>query len=205
VLCRPPPCSLGSLPPQIVNERFWIPAWPLLELIQGTGRVLRRDVAIIKAFALDIIQRRRKQLAAEEAAAAAAGGGGGGVRDQGPVVSSSSSSSSADVVSGGSDVAAGGEVARDLLSLFMTVRGPDGKPLSTQQLIDTVINFIIAGRDTTAQVGCGVAGWSYCFVRWYTKLCWASTAHDMVCVVLVHDFVVILTGCAGPQHHTCEV
>jgi len=171
---RSPPCS--SLH-QITAERFWLPAWPLLERLQGTDRVLCRDVAVIKAFALDIIQRRRKQLAAEEAAAGGGGGGGGDrARDQGPVVSSSSS---ADVVAGGSDVAVGGEVARDLLSLFMTARGPDGHPLSTQQLTDTVINFIIAGRDTTAQVGIWGGGgrlWSQTFMRGCTMSCRASLA-----------------------------
>ena len=131
------------LPRQIVNERFWLPAWPLIERLNGTGRVLSRDVATIRTFALNIIEQRRKQLAAETAAA--------GGRDQGPVVAPSSSGSSS--VGADADVSPASEPARDLLSLFMAAKGPNGKPLSTQQLIDTVINFIIAGRDTTAQVG----------------------------------------------------
>lgn len=44
------------------------------------------------------------------------------------------------------------DAAADLLSLFMAAKGPDGKPFSDKQLSDAVINFIIAGRDTTAQV-----------------------------------------------------
>ena len=43
----------------------------------------------------------------------------------------------------------------DLLSLFMAATTPDGCPMSEDQLVDTVFNFIIAGRDTTAQVGKG--------------------------------------------------
>lgn len=120
-----------------------------MEWLNGTGRTLRANVATIKSFALHIIEQRRKQLAAEAAAAAG--------KDQGPIQSASDSDS--DVASNGA-ASAGGmsdaeEGARDLLSLFMAAKGPDGKPLSTQQLIDTVINFIIAGRDTTAQVGVG--------------------------------------------------
>jgi cytochrome P450 len=35
----------------------------------------------------------------------------------------------------------------------MRAKDADGKPLSDKQLEDTVIQFITAGRDTTAQVG----------------------------------------------------
>ncbi|KAI8139710.1 cytochrome P450 [Fennellomyces sp. T-0311] len=44
----------------------------------------------------------------------------------------------------------GGEY-KDLLSRFMAARNPQGEPLSDKELRDTVLNFIIAGRDTTAQ------------------------------------------------------
>ncbi|KAF9965338.1 hypothetical protein BGZ70_005028 [Mortierella alpina] len=40
---------------------------------------------------------------------------------------------------------------KDLLQLFMDMDGDDGKPLSDEMLKDLVLNFIIAGRDTTAQ------------------------------------------------------
>jgi cytochrome P450 len=158
---------------QIVNERFWLPGWQILELLNGTGSTLRSNVATIKAFALDIVQQRRKQLAAAAGAVA-----GSKCRDQGlpaqPIRSAGSPEDTSDVAADNSTpaaaaaaaaAAAGGggggvtelgvdaEGAKDLLSLFMEVPGPDGKPLNTQQLIDTVINFIIAGRDTTAQVG----------------------------------------------------
>ncbi|KAJ3308867.1 Protein kinase alk2 [Boothiomyces sp. JEL0838] len=43
-------------------------------------------------------------------------------------------------------------VARnDLLSLFMNYKSEEGSPLTDDQLIDHVLNFLIAGRDTTAQ------------------------------------------------------
>ncbi|KAG0006211.1 hypothetical protein BGZ80_002534 [Entomortierella chlamydospora] len=40
---------------------------------------------------------------------------------------------------------------KDLLQLFMDLTDDDGQPLSDDMLIDSVLNFIIAGRDTTAQ------------------------------------------------------
>ena len=44
-----------------------------------------------------------------------------------------------------------GEEYRDLLSRFMAARNPEGELLNDKELRDTVLNFIIAGRDTTAQ------------------------------------------------------
>ncbi|KAI9255264.1 cytochrome P450 [Phascolomyces articulosus] len=44
----------------------------------------------------------------------------------------------------------GGEY-KDLLSRFMNAKNENDEPLSNEELRDTVLNFIIAGRDTTAQ------------------------------------------------------
>lgn len=41
---------------------------------------------------------------------------------------------------------------RDLLSRFMDARNENNQPLNDKELRDMVLNFIIAGRDTTAQV-----------------------------------------------------
>ncbi|KAI8150428.1 cytochrome P450 [Fennellomyces sp. T-0311] len=40
---------------------------------------------------------------------------------------------------------------RDLLTRFMNARNPQGQLLNDKELRDTILNFIIAGRDTTAQ------------------------------------------------------
>ncbi|KAI1314681.1 hypothetical protein EDD11_001893, partial [Mortierella claussenii] len=40
---------------------------------------------------------------------------------------------------------------KDLLQLFMDLKGDDGESLSDDMLKDSILNFIIAGRDTTAQ------------------------------------------------------
>ena len=41
--------------------------------------------------------------------------------------------------------------SNDLMSLFMNYKDEDGRTLTESQLVDQVINFLIAGRDTTAQ------------------------------------------------------
>lgn len=46
---------------------------------------------------------------------------------------------------------ANGEEHRDLLSRFMNARNAKGEPLNNDELRDIVLNFVIAGRDTTAQ------------------------------------------------------
>jgi cytochrome P450 len=46
---------------------------------------------------------------------------------------------------------------RDLLDLFMAAKTEEGDPLNDAQLRDVVLNFIIAGRDTTAQA----LSWSF--------------------------------------------
>ena len=44
-----------------------------------------------------------------------------------------------------------GHKYKDLLSQFMAARNPEGNKLGDTELRDAVLNFIIAGRDTTAQ------------------------------------------------------
>ncbi|KAI8137496.1 cytochrome P450 [Fennellomyces sp. T-0311] len=46
---------------------------------------------------------------------------------------------------------AAGEVHKDLLSHFMKAKNQHNEPLNSQELRDIILNFIIAGRDTTAQ------------------------------------------------------
>ncbi|KAG1056053.1 hypothetical protein G6F43_002031 [Rhizopus delemar] len=52
---------------------------------------------------------------------------------------------------------AAGEIHTDLLSRFMDARNNKGDPLSNDELRDIVLNFVIAGRDTTAQA----LSWSF--------------------------------------------
>ncbi|ORZ03610.1 cytochrome P450 [Syncephalastrum racemosum] len=46
---------------------------------------------------------------------------------------------------------ANGEEHKDLLSRFMNAKNANGQPLNNDELRDIVLNFVIAGRDTTAQ------------------------------------------------------
>ncbi|CAO3638135.1 unnamed protein product [Cunninghamella blakesleeana] len=46
---------------------------------------------------------------------------------------------------------AAGEQCKDLLSRFMETHNENGEPLNDKELRDCIMNFIIAGRDTTAQ------------------------------------------------------
>ncbi|KAJ1556273.1 hypothetical protein HK405_003568 [Cladochytrium tenue] len=113
-----------------VMSRFYTPLWWLLELVSPAAHAYRRHLATIKSFGRTIVQERLAKL--ESAAVAADAGGSGG--DDGPAGGNKS----------------GGEA--DLLSFLM--RSPDpisGQPPSPDQLVDYVINFIFAGRDTTAQ------------------------------------------------------
>jgi cytochrome P450 len=56
-----------------------------------------------------------------------------------------------DVIKERRSQANGNKDRKDLLSLFMEFTNNEGNPLTDEQLVDQVINFIIAGRDTTAQ------------------------------------------------------
>jgi cytochrome P450 len=48
-------------------------------------------------------------------------------------------------------IAEDSEPKNDILSRFMETRNHHNQPLSNKELRDIVLNFIIAGRDTTAQ------------------------------------------------------
>ncbi|CDS07716.1 hypothetical protein LRAMOSA01665 [Lichtheimia ramosa] len=56
-----------------------------------------------------------------------------------------------DVIEGRRAQLAKGEVHHDLLSRFMNALNEHGEELSNTELRDIVLNFVIAGRDTTAQ------------------------------------------------------
>ncbi|KAI8369967.1 cytochrome P450 [Blakeslea trispora] len=49
------------------------------------------------------------------------------------------------------EIAKGNSPKKDLLSRFMNFKSEKGESLNDEELRDTILNFIIAGRDTTAQ------------------------------------------------------
>jgi cytochrome P450 len=129
---------------QICVERLVSPGWRLTELFNGKRATLNACCDVVHSFAMNIIQQRRQQMAEQAAARPkAAAGPAAGTTDNG------SADGSAEVSVKSREE---GDSAQDLLSLFMESTGVDGRALNDKELMDTVINFIIAGRDTTAQV-----------------------------------------------------
>ncbi|KAJ1540939.1 hypothetical protein HK405_010993 [Cladochytrium tenue] len=130
-----------------VMSRFYTPSWWLFELVSPAAHAFRLHLATIESLSRAIIHER---IAKFESAADA------GDSNDGP----------------GGDNKSGGEA--DLLS-FLT-RSPDpilGQPPSPDQLVDCVINFIFAGRDTTAQAF-SRAFWCCTATRWLAMRCWRS-------------------------------
>eukprot|EP00775_Hariotina_reticulata_P011335 gene11335-11485_t len=151
----------------VLNERFWLPAWPLVELISGRAFTVSRDIRAVKRFAVNIIKQRQALMAKEAAAAAPATAS---ITLNGSQQLSSSKQDLPHLERAGGAaqeaLADEGAVPRDLLSLFMEATGPDSKPLTNRELIDTVLNFIIAGRDTTAQA----LSWTFYLLMQHPKV-----------------------------------
>ncbi|KAG0199101.1 hypothetical protein BGX28_007555 [Mortierella sp. GBA30] len=97
-----------------ISGRFMTPLWRLKDWWTGNGAQVRKDVKVVREFALEIIQKRRQQQHEKQ-----------GDQQQKPR-------------------------NKDLLQLFMDL-SDEGEALSDDMLIDSVLNFVIAGRDTTAQ------------------------------------------------------
>jgi len=166
---------------RLANRRFWLPLWRLVELATGDAARVRRDVRLVRAFAEGIVRQRRALMAkegeggeGEEAAGAAAssslprravvhahaGGDGNGGEEAaaaaaveketasrpdlltlfmrpGALASSSAARSDSPTEAAAAAAAAGG--------------GGGGGDLTDAEVVDAVLNFIIASRDTTAQ------------------------------------------------------
>ncbi|KAF6260759.1 cytochrome P450 [Scenedesmus sp. NREL 46B-D3] len=134
----------------ICVERLTSPGWRLTELLNGKRTTLNACCAVIHDFATDIIQQRRQLLADHDSALSRAA-----VSPAGPDAGAGTASPATGAADAAADMSVKGQGAdggaQDLLSLFMKSKNADGQLLSDKQLVDTVINFIIAGRDTTAQ------------------------------------------------------
>ncbi|KAF9092869.1 Protein kinase alk2 [Mortierella sp. AD031] len=81
---------------------------------------------------------------------------------------------------------------KDLLQLCMDVDGDDGKPLSDEMLKDLVLNFIIAGRDTTAQA-----------LSWMFYLLHRSQTDPSIVKKLVTEVDNVLRG-EDPTYDSCK-
>jgi len=81
---------------------------------------------------------------------------------------------------------------KDLLQLCMDADGDDGKPLSDEMLKDMTLNFIIAGRDTTAQA-----------LSWMFYLLFRSQTNPQIVKKLVQEVDDVLKG-QDPTYDTCK-
>ncbi|KAF9907269.1 Protein kinase alk2 [Linnemannia zychae] len=81
---------------------------------------------------------------------------------------------------------------KDLLQLCMDTDGDDGQPLSDEMLKDLVLNFIIAGRDTTAQA-----------LSWMFYLLHRSQSDPNILKNLVKEIDEVLRG-EVPTYESCK-
>ncbi|KAF9974960.1 Protein kinase alk2 [Actinomortierella ambigua] len=72
---------------------------------------------------------------------------------------------------------------RDLMALFMNAKDENNEPLSDEMLKDMLLNFVIAGRDTTAQA-----------LSWMFYLMHRSTANKEILGKLVDETEEVLGG-----------
>ncbi|KAG0340365.1 hypothetical protein BG004_006460 [Podila humilis] len=82
---------------------------------------------------------------------------------------------------------------RDLMQLFMETTDDNGEPLSDDMLIDTLLNFIIAGRDTTAQA-----------LSWMFYLLLRSQSDPTILQSLVHESESVLQG-GNPTYESTKL
>jgi len=105
----------------LLEERFFNPLWRLTEWIDGSRSKIRKQVAFLDSFCLELIKEKRDS---------------GAYLDQ-----------------------------KDVLSRFMQLKDKQGKPLVLNDdkfLRDLVLNYLIAGRDTSAQALSWIA---YCLAQ----------------------------------------
>jgi cytochrome P450 len=146
---------------RLANRRFWLPLWRLCERVTGDARRVQEDVEVVRRFAEGIV-RQRRQLLDKEAGLATRGKMAGGKEqveeDARPDLltlfmrpGALASSAAARFGGGGGGNGGGGnEAAGD------QQRGGAGQvagadELTDAEVVDAVLNFIIASRDTTAQ------------------------------------------------------
>lgn len=104
-----------------INSRFTRPGWQLWERYTKAGKAMKQDVGVIRGFAANIIKER--------------------LREQRELASLNEKPATTGNVA--STLKASKE--KDLLGLFMDLTQDE------EDLLAVVLNFLIAGRDTTAQ------------------------------------------------------
>ncbi|KAG9064688.1 hypothetical protein KI688_002947 [Linnemannia hyalina] len=119
-----------------LSLRFNWPFWRLTDWWTGNDKKVAADTKIIYDFAYNIIHRRR---ALEEKTGVE---GGGVVHDMNEGGFGEAGAKRPGVLSNS---------GKDLMQLFMEATDEKGERLTDESLKDTLVNFLLAGRDTTAQ------------------------------------------------------
>ncbi|KAF9901948.1 hypothetical protein EC991_005465 [Linnemannia zychae] len=122
-----------------LSLRFNWPFWRLTDWWTGNDKKVAADTKIVYDFAYKVIRRRR---ALEEKTGIEGGGVVHDVGDEETVNGTVASDGSGRVLSSS---------GKDLMQLFMEATDDNGDRLTDDGLKDTLINFVLAGRDTTAQ------------------------------------------------------
>ncbi|KAG0222434.1 hypothetical protein BGX31_009151 [Mortierella sp. GBA43] len=112
-----------------LSSRFCTPFWRWVEWWTGKDRRIESDNKVICDFAYNLIEQRRREC--ERAAA-----------DE-PKKGDEDENRPKDPDTK--------RFRKDLMQLFMEAENDLGEPLSDEALKDMLLNFILAGRDTTAQ------------------------------------------------------
>ncbi|KAF9344773.1 hypothetical protein BGX26_003931 [Mortierella sp. AD094] len=79
---------------------------------------------------------------------------------------------------------------KDLLQLFMEAKDEDGQPLSDELLIDIILNFTVAGRDTTSQA-----------LTWMLYLLYRDESDKSIVEKLIQEVDDVLQG-SDPTYET---
>ncbi|KAF9104651.1 hypothetical protein BGX29_001477 [Mortierella sp. GBA35] len=151
-----------------LSQRFNSPFWRVSDWWTGNDKRVANDTKTVYDFAYKVIHRRR---ALEEKTGLEGGGVVHEVGEAGAALSSS---------------------GKDLMQLFMEATDDQGERLTDEALKDMLINFVLAGRDTTAQA-----------LSWMFYLIHRSQTRKEVLAKLHEEIDTVLQG-GPPTYETVQ-
>ncbi|KAF9171929.1 hypothetical protein BGX21_005127 [Mortierella sp. AD011] len=136
-----------------LTRRFRLPFWKVTEWWTGRDKQIERDTEIISDFAYNLIRKRRLEVSERQQQQEQEDEGekledtldGLGIKGNNATTTSDSRGNQS------KNVKSKDGKKKDLMQLFMDATDDNGEKLSDEALRDTLLNFILAGRDTTAQ------------------------------------------------------
>ncbi|KAF9347482.1 hypothetical protein BGX26_001033 [Mortierella sp. AD094] len=133
-----------------LTKRFSFPFWKVTEWWTGKDKQIERDTKIISDFAYNLIRKRHQEESEKQQQQQNEG------EDVEDIlhelnVKDNTTTASDPRWDRSKNTKSKDEKKKDLMQLFMDVTDDNGEKLSDEVLKDTLLNFILAGRDTTAQ------------------------------------------------------